>query len=126
MWASPSRRGPAATPTRLRRWRRAASRPNSAPISKRGSPMDENKDLELEIKGLIIEALALEGMTPDEIAADQPLFGEGLGLDSIDALEIAMAIEERFGVVADDDPDANRQRFASVRNLANFVAQSRA
>jgi len=87
--------------------------------------MDENEDLELTIKGLIIEALALEGMTPDEIAADQPLFGEGLGLDSIDALEIAMAIEERFGVVADDDPDANRERFASVRNLANFVAQNR-
>jgi len=87
--------------------------------------MDENKDLELEIKGLIIEALVLEDMTPDDIDADEPLFGEGLGLDSIDALEIAMAIEERFGVVADDDPDANRERFASVKNLAIFVRQRR-
>jgi acyl carrier protein len=85
--------------------------------------MDENKELELEIKALIIEALVLENVRPDEIDADAPLFGEGLGLDSIDALEIAMAIEERFGVVADDDPDANRERFASVRSLANFVAQ---
>lgn len=87
--------------------------------------MDENKDLELEIKGLIIASLVLEDMTPGDIDADEPLFGEGLGLDSIDALEIAMAIEERFGVVADDDPDANRERFASVKSLAKFVAQSR-
>ncbi len=86
--------------------------------------MDENKDLELEIKGLIIASLVLEDMTPGDIDADEPLFGEGLGLDSIDALEIAMAIEERFGVVTDDDPDANRERFASVRSLAKFVAQS--
>jgi acyl carrier protein len=87
--------------------------------------MHENKDLELEIKGLIIEALALEDTMPDDIDAAEPLFGEGLGLDSIDALEIAMAIEERFGVALDDDPDANRERFASVKSLATFVAQNR-
>jgi acyl carrier protein len=87
--------------------------------------MDDHEDLELEIKGLIIEALALEDMTPDDIAADEPLFGDGLGLDSIDALEIAIAIEERYGVVGGDDPDANREHFASVRSLASFVAQGR-
>jgi acyl carrier protein len=87
--------------------------------------MHENKDLELEIKGLIIEALALEDTMPDDIDAAEPLFGEGLGLDSIDALEIAMAIEERFGVALDDDPDANRERFESVKSLATFVAQNR-
>jgi len=87
--------------------------------------MADLEDLELEIKGLIIQALALDDMTPDDVAADEPLFGDGLGLDSIDALEIAMAIEERFGVVTGDDPDANRERFASVRNLAIFVAQHR-
>jgi acyl carrier protein len=87
--------------------------------------VDEHKDLELEIKKLIIEALVLEDLTPDDIDAEGALFAEGLGLDSIDALEIAMAIEERFGVVVDEDPDANRERFASVKSLATFVAQSR-
>jgi acyl carrier protein len=87
--------------------------------------MDENKDLELEIKGMIIESLLLEDMTPDDIDASEPLFGDGLGLDSIDVLEIAMAIEERYAVVIDDDPDANRERFTSVRSLAKFVAAKR-
>jgi acyl carrier protein len=87
--------------------------------------MDENKDLELEIKGLIIDSLLLEDMTPDDIDASEPLFGDGLGLDSIDVLEIAMVIEERFGVVVDDDPDANQERFESVRSLAKFVAAKR-
>lgn len=82
--------------------------------------------LELEIKELIIEALALEDVTPAEIDSEAALFVEGLGLDSIDALELAMALEERYGVQIGDDPDTNREIFASVRNLAHYVQENRA
>ncbi|MFI5315836.1 MAG: phosphopantetheine-binding protein [Myxococcota bacterium] len=77
--------------------------------------------LEAELKRLIVEALVLEDIAPDEIESEAPLFVEGLGLDSIDALELAMALEERFGVKIEDDPDENRRIFASVRSLAEFV-----
>ncbi len=86
--------------------------------------MGATEELELEIKDLIIKALVLEDLAPDDIESSQPLFGDGLGLDSIDALEIAMAIEERFGIVTGDDLESNRERFASVRNLAKFVAEN--
>ena len=86
--------------------------------------MDSTEDLELKLKELIIEALVLEDLTPQDIQSEEPLFGEGLGLDSIDALEIAMVIEQQFGVTIDEDPDANQERFASVRSLASFVAES--
>jgi acyl carrier protein len=78
--------------------------------------------LETELKRLIVEALVLEDIAPEEIESEAPLFVEGLGLDSIDALELAMALEERFGVKIEDDPDENRRIFASVRSLAEFVS----
>ena len=81
--------------------------------------------LEAEIKALIIEALALEDVKPEEIETEAPLFVEGLGLDSIDALELAMALEERYGVKIGDDPEENRKIFASVRALAAFVSENR-
>ena len=77
--------------------------------------------LESELKRLIVEALVLEDIAPEEIESEAPLFVEGLGLDSIDALELAMALEERFGVKIEDDPEENRRIFASVRSLAEFV-----
>jgi acyl carrier protein len=77
--------------------------------------------LEAELKQLIVEALALEDVDPQQIESDAALFGEGLGLDSIDALELAMVLEERFGVTIEDDPEANARIFASVRSLAHFV-----
>jgi acyl carrier protein len=86
------------------------------------APLDS---LELEIKELIIEALVLEDLTPGEIEPEAALFVEGLGLDSIDALELAMALEERYGVKIGDDPEANQQIFGSVRNLAAFVDENR-
>ena len=79
-----------------------------------------------ELKILIVETLSLEEITPAEIETDAPLFVEGLGLDSIDALEIAMVLEERYGVTLDDDPDKNREIFASVKSLAAFVSENRA
>jgi len=81
--------------------------------------------LENEIKKLIIELLSLEDVTPADIEPEAALFVEGLGLDSIDALEIAMALEERYGVKIGEDPEQNQQIFASVRNLAAFVSENR-
>ncbi len=81
--------------------------------------------LEQEIKALIVEALALEDVVPDDIKSEAALFVEGLGLDSIDALELAMALEERYGVQIGDDPDFNQQIFASVRALTAFVDENR-
>jgi acyl carrier protein len=88
--------------------------------------MESFEELETEIKRLIIESLLLEDLGPEDIDSEAALFGDGLGLDSIDALEIAMALEQRFGVVTDEDEEANRERFACVRNLAKFVLESRA
>ena len=79
-------------------------------------------ELEAEIKGLIVDSLALEDIQPEEIETEAPLFVEGLGLDSIDALELAMALEEKYSVHIEDDPDRNQEIFASVRSLATFVA----
>lgn len=87
--------------------------------------MAERESLYAELKKLIVETLALEDTAPDEIETDAPLFGEGLGLDSIDALEIAMVLEERYGVTLSDDPEANQQVFESIQSLAAFVSESR-
>jgi acyl carrier protein len=83
------------------------------------------EDLEREIKELIVESLKLEGVTPESIDAAAPLFGDGLGLDSIDALELAMALRKRFGVKFEASNAANRETFGSVRNLAAYVTRSR-
>ena len=84
------------------------------------------KALELEIKQLIIDALELEEITPDDIGTEEPLFGDGLGLDSIDALELGVALYQSFGVKVDAEDAQNRENFRSVSNLARFVAANRA
>jgi len=84
-----------------------------------------SETLEAELKKLIVESLALEDIAPADIESEAPLFIEGLGLDSIDALELAMALEERYGVTIEEDPEENREIFASVRSLARFVEQRR-
>ena len=87
--------------------------------------MQPLESLEAEIKALIVESLMLEDITPEEIASEDALFVEGLGLDSIDALEIAMALEQRYGVMVGEDAEANAQAFASVRSLARFVSEQK-
>ena len=87
--------------------------------------MPDNISIHNELKDLIVDTLALEDITPAEIETDSPLFVEGLGLDSIDSLEIAMVLEERYGVTLDDDPDTNRKIFDSVRSLGVFVTENR-
>ncbi len=78
--------------------------------------------LEEELKAVIIGALRLEDLTVQDIADDAPLFGEGLGLDSIDALELGVAVQKRYAVGLPADPAQARQVFASVRSLAFFLA----
>lgn len=79
-------------------------------------------DLQLEIKNLIIDALGLEDMAAQDIAADLTLFGEGLGLDSVDALELGLAIQKRFGIKIDAEAKDTRKHFANVASLAAFVS----
>lgn len=89
------------------------------------SPNLQMPDLETEIKALIISALALEDLAPADIDAAQPLFVEGLGLDSIDALELGLALQKRYGVAMSADAQETRKHFASVNALAAFVAAQR-
>lgn len=84
-----------------------------------------HEDIELELKKLIVEALVLEDLSPESIDSMAPLFIDGLGLDSLDALEISLVIEERYGVRLGEDADQNREIFESVRSLANFVTDNR-
>jgi acyl carrier protein len=73
-----------------------------------------------ELAGLIVEALNLE-VAPADIAADQPLYGEGLGLDSIDILEIALVVSKQYGVQLRADGEDNQRIFGSLRQLAEYV-----
>lgn len=80
------------------------------------------ENLEAELKQLLIETFDLEGMNVADIDSEAPLFGEGLGLDSIDALELGVALKKKYPVQIDtDSPDLIRH-FASVKNLAGFIA----
>lgn len=81
-----------------------------------------NTDLRQKIKELLIERLKFEDMTPDDISDDEPLFAGGLGLDSIDALEIVVMLESEFGVKVKNETSA-REYFKSVASLAGFVEE---
>ncbi len=79
--------------------------------------------LEHELKRLIVETLMLEDVSAGDIDSEAPLFNEGLGLDSIDSLDLVMVLQARYGVHTTVDVD--RQHFASVRSLAAYVAARR-
>ncbi len=79
-----------------------------------------------ELAELIVTALNLEGVEPAEIVPDAPLFGDGLGLDSIDALELALEISKRYGVQLKADDEDNKRIFASLQALAEHIHQRRA
>ena len=88
--------------------------------------MNDVSSGEQELARLIVESLNLEGVAADEIEADAPLFGAGLGLDSLDMLELSMAVEQKYGVkLRSDDPD-NGKIFASLRSLSGHIQQQRA
>jgi acyl carrier protein len=80
--------------------------------------MDE---LEQEIKRLVVEVLHLEGVEPGSIDGAAPLFGEGLGLDSIDALELGVALRKRYGLQIKSVSEDVKRHFYSVNTLASFV-----
>ncbi len=81
--------------------------------------------LEQEVKELIIEALQLEDISAADIDSAAPLFVEGLGLDSIDALELGVALQKRYGISLSADAEDTRRHFASVRALAALIETHR-
>lgn len=82
------------------------------------------EELILELKNRILEALKLEDMTPEDIDSDAPLFKDGLGLDSIDALELILLLEKNYGIKL-KSPAEGKEIFKSVRTMAEYVAANR-
>ena len=82
-------------------------------------------DMELSIKRLIVDALKLEDVSPEEIASDEPLFGAGLGLDSIDALELGVAIRQRYGIRIETITDESQSSFRQCPQLGEAFIESR-
>jgi acyl carrier protein len=82
--------------------------------------------LAARIKEIIVETLALEDVEPASIETDAPLFGEGLGLDSIDALELALAFHKEFGVRTQENDERNREYYYSVGSLVKFIQEKQA
>ena len=83
------------------------------------------KNIESELKELVISTLCLENMTEQDIVSDQPLFIEGLGLDSIDALELGVAIKKKYKVALNIDEGVDvKKHFYSIKTLAEFIQNS--
>ena len=85
-----------------------------------------DQELEEQLKKLIVDTLALEDVSPESIETEAPLFGEGLGLDSIDALELALAIHTEYGVKTEEGDERNREYYYSVKSLADFIRSKQA
>ena len=83
------------------------------------------KELVNEIKELIITSLNLEDMTPSDIDENAPLFSEGLGLDSVDALELGLAVQKKYGLVLDSKSSNLKEIFFSVSSLAKYIYENR-
>lgn len=80
------------------------------------------ENLKEEIKKVIVSSLELEGVSLEDIGDDEPLFGEGLELDSVDALELGIALKKKFGVSFQSDSSDNKKHFASVNTLAEYIS----
>lgn len=85
--------------------------------------MADQSPAEQQLAALIVETLNLEDIAPAEIEPEEPLFGDALGLDSIDALELAVAISQMHGVTLKAEDESSREAFASLRSLSNFIQQ---
>lgn len=81
--------------------------------------------LESELKQLVINTLELEDITADEIKTDEALFDDGLGLDSIDALELGMAVKKKYNLQLSSDKEENKKYFYSIKTLAEFIESKR-
>lgn len=88
------------------------------------STASSTADLQREVAELMIECLNLE-VTADQIAPDAPLYGEGLGLDSIDVLEVALEVSKRYGLQLRSDSEDNKNIFSSLRSLSDTIAAQR-
>ena len=84
-------------------------------------PLPSTPELQREVAQLMIESLNLE-VSADQIAADAPLYGEGLGLDSIDVLEVALVVSKRYGLQLRADGADNQHIFSSLRSLSDYIA----
>lgn len=82
-------------------------------------------DLVLEVKELIISGLNLEDISVNDIDENAPLFGEGLGLDSVDALELGLLIQKKYGIVINSKTQNVKEIFANITNLAEFISKNR-
>ena len=87
--------------------------------------MSSLENLEAELKEFIVSTLALEDIEAEEIPTEDYLFGEGLGLDSVDALELAVALQKEYGVKIESDSEETRKHFESVKTLAKFISEER-
>ncbi|AKX59614.1 phosphopantetheine-binding protein [Thiopseudomonas alkaliphila] len=79
-----------------------------------------------ELKQLVIDSLGLEDITTDDIEFEAPLFGDGLGLDSVDALELGLAVQKKYGIKIDAESKDVRSHFASIKSLAEFIQSQQA
>ena len=86
--------------------------------------VSSTEQLQLEVAALMVECLNLE-VTADQITADAPLYGDGLGLDSIDVLEVALVVSKRYGVQLRADSADNQHIFSSLRSLSDYIAAQR-
>lgn len=82
-------------------------------------------DLKKKIKEVIISSLELEDITPENIVDSEPLFGAGLGLDSIDALELGMALKKEFNITFSKDKDENKKYFYCVKTIADYIRKQK-
>lgn len=86
----------------------------------------DNQQLQSELKDLIISSLNLEDVRPEDIDPKEPLFNDGLGLDSIDALELGLALKKKYNINISADDKDNKKYFASLEALADFIAKQKA
>ena len=88
--------------------------------------MNTKEDIQNEIKNIIMQSLDLEDIKPEDIDAEAPLFveGEGLSLDSIDALELGVALKKKFGISFSQNEEDNKKYFYSVATLSDFIAKN--
>src|SRR5580698_8314634 len=98
--------------------------PDKASLKQQSAPPPADIDLERDIAALFVEALNLE-IAPDEIDPQAPLYGDGLGLDSIDVLEVALIVSKKYGVQLRADSQENHKIFRSLRHLAEHIAAQR-
>jgi len=78
-----------------------------------------------ELRALLVSELDLEDVLPDDIDANAPLFRDGLGLDSIDALELAVILDKKYGIKIKSSDERNKEIFSSLTALADFIAENR-